>query len=574
MIEQKNKAFLSDIIAGLTTALAAIPDALASGLLAGVNPFNGLYGLMIGMPIAAVSIGSEFMSVTLTSAMAIAVRSALEGYNGETLIQALVTIALVVGLFQIAAGLLRWGHLIRFISRAVMTGFVTAIALLIVLSQLGDLLGYRQSIDSSNSVLKTLDLIMHVSQVDLHTAIISTVALGLMISLDRTRLGKLSMLLAIIITAFLAHYFGWSSVELVAKMNAGSLGFPDLTMLRPLLNLDLIASAIGIGIIGLVQGAGISYTYPNTDGKYPDISKDFLGQGLANLGIFFFRGLPVGGSISSTALMVNAGAVSRKANILTGPIAIALVLITGRVIEQIPIATLSAMLLLAGTKVLKKDRILAVWEKGPISRSIMLLTFISTLILPFHIAIFLGIAAHHMLLRIFPVEDIDGIAGVLPPKKIDRSAIFSKSAFRECPLPRQLPSNQVTLILPYEDLCKVEEADFERELPTLNEARQAVLILVLSGQNEVGYAFMKSLDHLAGELEANGGKLMLAEVSAPVFDQLRRADILARLGEENVYRATIKPEESIRNAYSDAEFWLARRLGAQTKQDQTQDAEL
>ncbi len=564
--EQKNKAFLSDLIAGLSTALAAIPDALASGLLAGVNPFNGLYGLMIGMPIAAVFIGSEFMSVTLTSAMAIAVRSALQGYHGEALIQALVTIALVVGLFQIVVGMLRWGHLVRFISRAVMTGFVAGIALLIVLSQLGDLLGYQQSIASSNNVLKTFDLIMNVEQVDVHTVIIGIVALGLMISLDKIWLGRLSMLLAIIITALMVHFFSWDSVALVAQVNGGPLGFPSLTMLRPLLNPDLIASAVAIGIIGLVQGAGISYTYPNTNGKYPDISRDFLGQGLANVGVFFFQGIPVGGSLSSTALIVSAGAASRWANIFTGPIAIALVLVSGSIIEQIPIATLSAMLLLAGIKALKKDRILAVWEKGPISRSIMLLTFISTLVLPLHIAIFLGIGVHHILVRIFPSEDMDGIAVIHPPERIERGAILNKSAFQECPLPHQLPSNQVTLILPYEDLCSIEEVDFERELPTLKEARQAVVILVLSGQNEVGDAFLKSLDHLAGQLEARGGKLMLAEVSEPVFDQLKRADLLARLGEENVYRATIKPEESISNAYRDARAWLAERLGAQTMQ--------
>lgn len=557
---QKNKAFLSDLIAGLITALASIPDALASGLLAGVSPFNGLYGLMIGMPIAAVSIGAEFMSVTLTSAMAIAIRSALQGYSGESLIQALVTITLVVGLFQIAVGMLRWGHLVRFISRAVMTGFVAGIALLIVLSQLGDLLGYQQSIASSNNVLKTFDLIMNVNQVNAHTVIIGIVALGLMVSLDKTQLGRLSMLLAIIITSLMAHFFGWDSVALVAQVNGGPLGFPSLTMLRPLLDLNLIASAVAVGVIGLVQGAGISYTYPNTDGKYPDISRDFLGQGLANLGVFFFQGIPVGGSLSSTALMVSAGAVSRWANISTGLIAIAMVLISSRVIEQIPIATLSAMLLLAGIKALKKDRILAVWEKGPVSRSIMLLTFISTLTLPLHIAIFTGILVHHILLRIFPSEEMDGIAQVLTPERIDEEAILNKSAFQECPLPRQLASNQVTIILPYEDLCSIEEVDFERKLPTLKEARQAVLILVLSGQNEVGDAFLRSLHHLAGQLEANGGKLMLAEVSAPVFDQLKRADILTRLGEENVYRATIKPEESINNAYSSAESWLAERV--------------
>ena len=94
----------SDLLAGLTAAIPSIPDAMASGVLAGVSPLFGLCGLVIGTPIAALFTGSAFMSVVTTSAMGIAMRDALMGYTGEKQSQ-----ALVVGIFQVAAGLLRWG---------------------------------------------------------------------------------------------------------------------------------------------------------------------------------------------------------------------------------------------------------------------------------------------------------------------------------------------------------------------------------------------------------------------------------------------------------------------------------
>src|SRR4030043_1788449 len=100
-----------------------------------------------------------------------------------------------------------------------------------------------------------------------------------------------------------------------------NLVLPDLTLIAA-----LIVPAIAVGIIGLVQGAGVSQTFPNPDGKYSDVSRDFLGQGAANIAAGFFGGIPAGGSSSGSALMVSAGARSRWANIFGG-IAVALVVL-------------------------------------------------------------------------------------------------------------------------------------------------------------------------------------------------------------------------------------------------------
>jgi SulP family sulfate permease len=133
---QKSKpAITSDLIAGMTAGIPSIPGAMASGVLAGINPIYGLYGLMIGTPIAALFTGSAFMSVVTTSAMAITIGTALGGYQGQEQISALVTIALVIGVVQLVAGLLRLDFLVRFVSNAVMTGFLSGLGVLIVLSQ-------------------------------------------------------------------------------------------------------------------------------------------------------------------------------------------------------------------------------------------------------------------------------------------------------------------------------------------------------------------------------------------------------------------------------------------------------
>src|SRR5512145_1370525 len=113
---KKRSTLSADLIAGLTASIPSVPDAMASGVLAGVNPIYGLYGLMIGTPIAALFTGSAFMSVVTTSALSITIGTALVGFQGEQQISALVTIALVIGAVQLLAGLLRLGFLVRFVS--------------------------------------------------------------------------------------------------------------------------------------------------------------------------------------------------------------------------------------------------------------------------------------------------------------------------------------------------------------------------------------------------------------------------------------------------------------------------
>lgn len=550
------KSFSSaDPLAGLTTAIAAIPDALAQGVLAGVNPINGLYGLMVGTPVAALTTGSQFMSVTITGAMTIAVGSALVGYTGDTLIQALVTIALVIGIFQAIAGLLHWGYFVRFVSNAVMTGFLTGVALLIVLAQLGNLTGYEFTIESSNRVLRTLELLLNISQVGLATTVVGLTTIALILVLRRTRLGKISLLLALVVASLLVPLFGLNSVVLVGDTTYIPSGFPRPAIPIPIFDFELITAAIAVAIIGLVQGAGVSSSYPNTDGKYPDTSRDFLAQGAANMAVSLFHGLPVGGSLSSTALLVSAGAKSRMANLFTGVFVIVSVLFFSSFIKMLPMASLAAVLILAGIQSFNRERIMTVWETSRISRGVMVFTFVSTLFLPIPTAVFLGVGIH-ILLHVFRAAERIKVMQIAPLEGVSKVVQLGGSVYKEQPVPKELLSNQVTVLMPYGSLFFAGAVEFEEKIPAMEKAKNAVIIVILRGRNEVGSTLVRVLDRMASKLEVNGGKLMLAGVSEPVYNQLMKTGLLARLGEKNVYKATEKHGESALNAYLDAQNWL------------------
>ena len=286
----EKRSLIPDMVAGLTIGIANIPDAMASAILAGVNPVFGLYALMAGTPVGALLSSSHFMLIGTTSAMALTAGSALAHLSGPAQNEALFTLTLLVGLFMISAGLLRMGRLMRFVSNSVMIGFLTGVSVLVVLSQLGDFTGYGS--EYSNNVAKTADLLLHPGQIQLQTFAVGLLTILLILAFDRTRLRNFSMLLAMIIASVAVIVLDWQGVQQVGDVAVipSGLPLPDLPKLS--LIPDLIAPALSIMIIGLVQGAGVSKAYPNPDGNYPDMSRDFFGQGAANTIAGIFHGLP------------------------------------------------------------------------------------------------------------------------------------------------------------------------------------------------------------------------------------------------------------------------------------------
>jgi SulP family sulfate permease len=136
------KILFKDIIAGLVMSIVTVPGAVANGVLAGVNPIYGLYSMIAGTTVGAIFTSSVIMNVDSTSATALATAEAIGGVGIEEQLGYLVVLGILVGLFMLAFGLLKLGFLVRFISNAVMTGFLSGLGVLTILGQVGDLTGF------------------------------------------------------------------------------------------------------------------------------------------------------------------------------------------------------------------------------------------------------------------------------------------------------------------------------------------------------------------------------------------------------------------------------------------------
>jgi len=281
------KTIVSDSVAGLTLGIESIPDAMASGLLAAVNPINAVYAVMLATPVGALFASSVFMSVQTTSAMSLIVADVPQVHTGDNAMDSLFALAIITGIIMLLLGLLKLGSMLRFVPKSVMTGFVNGIAILIILGQLGVLTGYDTQ--GPNKIAQTIDLLRNLDQVDLPTLMVGIATILLIIVLERTRLKSFGIVVALIVASLLVPLFDWDSVALVADIATIPDSLPRPTLPSLSVFPALVIPAISLALVGLVQGAGVSQNYVNPDGRYPDPSGDFAGQGVANIAAGLFH---------------------------------------------------------------------------------------------------------------------------------------------------------------------------------------------------------------------------------------------------------------------------------------------
>jgi len=551
-LKPRSKNLVPDAIAGFTNAVVNIPDAIAAAILAGVNPTYAFNAVMVGTPVGALFTSSEFMSLGPTSATMIIVGSALVGYSADTVLSAIVTLSILVGIFMLILGLLKLGSITRFISNAVMVGFMTGLAVLIILGQLGDFTGFESN--ESGKLAQTIDLLLHPTEIDPQTTAMGLLTLLVIILFARTRARNFSLVLALLITSALVLILGWDSVETVGDLGEISGGLPDLSLPSLSLVLDLIPTAIAVGFIGLIQAAGVSQGIPNPDGKYPNPSRDFSGQGIANIATGFLSGLPVGGSLGGTSVVMGAGARSRWANIFTGVFFAILILLFGSLVDLAAMPAVAAILIFVGYEIIDPEEIAQVRDTNWAARLVMIFTFIMTLVLPVQTAVLLAVVLSFLI----------HIIVTAPQVRVMQLALDEAGYFEERESPDEIPGNKATLLTIYGGKFFAAAYKMEEELPSTGKIQRAVVILRLRGKYNIGSTFIEVLQRYSSALSKNGGKLMLSGVSENVYDQLSKTEMIELLGEQNIYPESSKLLYSSKQALKAANDWLVERQARET----------
>jgi SulP family sulfate permease len=316
------------------------------------------------------------------------------------------------------------------------------------------------------------------------------------------------------------------------------------------ISLSLVVGALAVAAVVLVQGAGVAESAPNRDGSFSKPNRDFIAQGVGNVACGFFKGQPVGGSVSQTALNIAAGAQARWAGVFSGLWMLAILAVFSGVVGKVALPTLSAILIFAAVSSIRPGRIAMIWRTSTISKVAFTTTLLATLFLKVPEAVGVGVAVSLLLQLNQDALDL----------RIVELTVDEQGRFVERPAPKALADASVTILDVYGSLFYAGARTLQVRLPDATGAKHAVVVIRLRGRSQLGATALTVLADYAARLAAGDGRLYLTGVDAALAEQIRHSGRFALDGPTQVFEADAVVGASTARALEDAGAWLVGKL--------------
>lgn len=504
-------AFKADLIAGLTGAILVVPQGIAYALLAGLPPQYGLYTAVIPTLLAALFGDSRQMVSGPTAALSIALFATLAPLaeaGSEAFIALALTLTLLTGLFQLLLGVARLGGLVALVSHSVVVGFTAGAALIIAASQLPAALGLTR--DQAEVLLDGgVDLLAGLGAIRPGAALIAVVTLGLCLACRRWRPRWPAMPLALLLATLLAQAIDPGG-EQIPRIAAVPAGLPPLVL--PQLSLEsfslLAPGAIALGLLGLVEAAAISRALASRSGQRIDANREFIGQGLSNLGGAFFSAYVSSGSFTRSGLNASAGARTSRAAMLAALLLVPMLLLATPWLRFIPTAAIAGLLLLVAINLIDRRAIAEALRAGKNELSVLLITFVGTLLLALEVAILLGV--------------LTSLALYL--RRTTRPPVVP-AALHQAPAALHEPLDEATC-----DVVRIDGSLYfgacDSVARRLDAFERPNLVILAAGINFIDLSGIHLLERQARRCRERGGRLYLAWAKPDVMARLRQAGLV------------------------------------------------
>ena len=311
-----------DVLAGLVVALALIPEAIAFSIIAGVDPKVGLYAsFSIAVLIAFVG-GRPGMISAATAATAVLMVTLVRDHGLQYLLAATV----LAGLLQIIAGIFKLGYLMRFVSRSVMTGFVNALAILIFMAQLPELIN-----------------------VPVLTYILVAAGLGIIYLFPYLTKAVPSPLVCIVVLTALSIWFGFD-IRTVGNMGELPSTLPVFLIPQIPFNLEtlliILPYSVAVAAVGLLESLMTAQIVDDLTDTSSDKNRECIGQGIANTATGFIGGMAGCAMIGQSMINVKSGGRGRLSTFCAGVFLLFMILVLGDLVSRIPMAALVAIMIM------------------------------------------------------------------------------------------------------------------------------------------------------------------------------------------------------------------------------------
>lgn len=518
------KSFRSDVIAGLSVAIVALPLAMALAIASGARPEKGLItAIFAGFLISALG-GSRYQIGGPTAAFIVVVLNVIltHGYDG------LLLATFMAGLMLLAAGFFKLGTYIKYVPHPVITGFTSGIALTILLSQIKDLFGLTLSSQPKDAV----QLIgAYIDDFHTFTPTAAIVGLGAFALMRLVRQWKphWPVYLIGVVTATLAVVIGQLPVETIGSR------FGVLPNTLPLPHLpdgitwakiqDIFPSALTIAFLGGIEALLSAVVADGMTGQRHRSNMELVAQGVANCVSPLIGGLPATGAIARTATNIRSGAVSPIAGMMHSVFLLAFFLAGMPLVSYIPLAALAAVLAMVAINISEAERFKNLMKAPVGDRVVLLSTFFLTVFVDLSTAIRIGIimAALLFMHRMAELVDIDTALSWLHDGSDEDDGPESRPT---APVPAKLPEGvevyQISGPFFFGAASRVVD-----ELDTLRK-RPRVLILRMRDVPMMDASGVSALSSICERVMKHGGETILSGLQPQPRRILEKMGILGK----------------------------------------------
>lgn len=569
-------SFRSDLLSGLSVAMLTVPQALAYALVAGLPVSAGIYASIFSSIIVALFCSSRHLIVGPSNAIAILIQAGISeilytyyrnvtGAEREELVMQILTqLLLLIGTIQILAAFFKLGRLTHFVSHTVIVGYVSGVALALVINQTFPLLGMDAPIELSSLYERGLYILTQLKTSHWPTALIGLSCLFLMLGLRRLdpKIPSGAIMLAIVAVAayFIGYVFNYliandyqflnwellesytQNIALVGDQRAeGLLPAWDWPYFNPGIMNNLLPVAFAISLLSVMEATSASKSTAASSGQHLSTNQEIFGLGLGNFFSSFIGAMPVSGSPTRTVLNFENGGKTRLAAIFNGFFVALILFAFGFLIHHIPVAAFAALLIVSAGSIVNFKQLFLCLKATRSDAFVLLVTLTSCIFFSLDIAFYIGVI---MSITLYLKK---AAVPQLVEFTVDESGALHSLDQAHSHEPRKIRFIKVEgeLFFGAADL-------FQSALKSITEddTTTKVIILQLKNARDIDATACLALQQLYAYLKRSGRHLIACGITHQIWDVLSDSGMVDLIGKHNLFIFDDRhPQLSVQKAF-------------------------
>ena len=513
--------FISDLIAGVTVGLVALPLAMAFGIASGVTPQAGLYTAVVaGFLISALG-GSRIQIGGPTGAFVVIVAGIIATHG----VSGLLIVTLMAGVILMLMAVTGLGTAVKYIPRPVTIGFTKGIAVLIASTQVKDFLGLETNATPGEFILRMRVLANSLGTVHWPALLVAIGSILIILILPKLIKRVPGSIVALVLGTFAVAAFGIPVETIGSRFGGIPTGLPHVSLpqFRPELIVPLLPAAITVAMLAAIESLLSAVVADSMSDDRHNSNMELLAQGIANVAVPFVGGIPATGAIARTATNIRSGARTPVSGMVHALTLLVILAVAAPLARYIPLATLAAILFVVAYNMSEWREVRTILKLSKADIIVWVMTFALTVLADLTVAVEIGMLLA-ALLYIYRVSQTTTVAPVT-------------EEYIEDGRPHIL---QDKLLPPYILVLRIHGPFLFGATEKLSEATvdveslPSVVILRLRNMTAIDATGLHELEKLADRLRATGRTLLLCGARKQPEEFLRQSLFLRNLGEENM----------------------------------------